>query len=162
MRREKYSRSKVAIAWPFKYGEKRAFARVETLHGVFLRIVVNRLQGALLEEAFKLIGTGIVLATDLDKAVFHGLGLRWSFMGPMQTIHLNARGEVTQYVERYGQMYRDFGLSPYYTLDWHKVTDEKLEAELGHKTSVADVPATQNDRERKLMALLRHKAQAAV
>jgi len=121
--------------------------------------VVNRLQGALLEEAFKLIDAGIVSATDLDKAVSHGLGLRWSFIGPMQTIHLNAPGGVTQYVERYGQMYRDFEFGPYDSVDWHKVAAEKLEAELGHKTPLADIPDAQNDRDRKLMALLRHKAQ---
>ena len=122
--------------------------------------VVNRLQGALLEESFKLIASGIVSATDLDKAVSHGLGLRWSFMGPMQTIHLNAPGGVTQYVERYGQMFRDFGIGPYDTVDWHEVATETLEAELGQKTSLAEIPAAQNDRDRKLMALLRHKAQS--
>ena len=65
--------------------------------------VVNRLQGALLEEAFKLIGSGVVSANDLDKAICDGLGLRWSFMGPMQTIHLNAPEGIAQYVERYGE-----------------------------------------------------------
>ena len=62
--------------------------------------IVNRLQGALLEEAFKLVGSGIVSGTDLDKAICSGLGLRWSFMGPMKTIHLNAPDGVAQYVER--------------------------------------------------------------
>ena len=67
--------------------------------------VVNRLQGALLEEAFRLVGSGIVTAADLDKAISDGLGLRWSFMGPMKTIHLNAPEGVADYVERYGSMY---------------------------------------------------------
>lgn len=40
--------------------------------------IVNRLQGAFLKEAFKLIGAGIVSATDLDKAVSHGLGYQMS------------------------------------------------------------------------------------
>ena len=52
--------------------------------------VANRLQGALLEEAFRLVGSSLVSAADLDKAIADGLGLRWSFMGPMKTIHLNA------------------------------------------------------------------------
>ena len=52
--------------------------------------VVNRLQGALLAEAFKLKKEGIASAEDIDTAISHGLGLRWSFMGPFQTIHLNA------------------------------------------------------------------------
>ena len=120
--------------------------------------VVNRLQGALLEEAFKLIGAGIVSATDLDKAVSHGLGLRWSFMGPMQTIHLNAPGGVVQYVERFGQMYRDFGVGPCDAVDWREVTNEMLEAELVHKTPLENIPDAQHERDRKLMALLRHKA----
>ena len=43
------------------------------------------------------MGSGIVSA-DLDKAIADGLGLRWSFMGPMQTIHLNAPEGVADYV----------------------------------------------------------------
>ncbi|MGB1011598.1 MAG: 3-hydroxyacyl-CoA dehydrogenase, partial [Thiolinea sp.] len=120
--------------------------------------VVNRLQGALLEEAFKLIGDGIVSATDLDKAVSHGLGLRWSFMGPMQTIHLNAPEGVAQYVERYGGMYRNFKIGPYDDVDWASIAAERLEAELTEKTPLADIADAQVTRDRKLMALLRHKA----
>jgi L-gulonate 3-dehydrogenase len=120
--------------------------------------VVNRLQGALLEEAFKLVGSGIVSATDLDKAICDGLGLRWSFMGPMQTIHLNAPGGVDDYAARYGKMYRGFGIGSYETVDWVKVANEKLLAELSQQTPVAEIPEAQIDRDRKLMALLRHKA----
>ncbi|MFK7870882.1 MAG: 3-hydroxyacyl-CoA dehydrogenase [Roseobacter sp.] len=121
--------------------------------------VVNRLQGALLEEAFKLVGSGIVSATDLDKAICDGLGLRWSFMGPMQTIHLNAPEGVAQYVERYGKMYRDFGIGSYDTVNWTDIVENVLKAECEARTPVAEIPAAQADRDRKLMALLRHKAQ---
>ena len=54
--------------------------------------ILNRLQGALLAEAFRLVGEGFVSAEDLDKTVKDGLGLRWSFMGPFDTIELNAPG----------------------------------------------------------------------
>jgi len=121
--------------------------------------VVNRLQGALLQEAFKLIGSGIVTAEDLDKAVCDGLGLRWSFMGPMQTIHLNAPGGIAQYVERYGDMYRNFGLGDYSSVDWPQIVDENLGAEFEQKTPVSDIPDAQAHRDRTLMALLRHKAE---
>jgi len=120
--------------------------------------VVNRLQGALLEEAFKLVGSGIVSAGDLDKAICDGLGLRWSFMGPMQTIHLNAPGGIAQYVERYGDMYRKFGIGPYDAVDWAEIVDEMLRVEFEQKTPVADIPEAQVQRDRKLMALLHHKA----
>ena len=121
--------------------------------------VVNRLQGALLEEAFKLVGSGIVSAKDLDKAVSGGLGLRWSFMGPMQTIHLNAPGGVADYVARYGKMYRDFGFGPYEDNDWASIVKEKLATELSKRTPVASISKAQIERDRKLMALLRYKKQ---
>lgn len=121
--------------------------------------VVNRLQGALLEEAFKLVGSGIVSAEDLDKAICDGLGLRWSIMGPMQTIHLNAPGGVTDYVARYGEMYRGFGIGSYDDVDWASIAKEKLAAEMAAKTAVAGIPEAQTARDRKLMALLRHKKQ---
>jgi 3-hydroxyacyl-CoA dehydrogenase len=122
--------------------------------------IVNRLQGALLEEAFKLVGNGIVSAEDLDKAICDGLGLRWSIMGPMQTIHLNAPGGVTDYVARYGSMYRGFGIGSYEGVDWASVAKDKLAAEMAERTPVANIPEAQIARDRKLMALLRHKAQS--
>ena len=122
--------------------------------------VVNRLQGALLQEAFKLVGQGIVSATDLDKAICDGLGLRWSFMGPMQTIHLNAPGGIVDYVERYGQMYRNFDFGPYKDIDWGSITRHKLNHEIASRTPITKIPEAQADRDRKLMALLRHKAQS--
>jgi L-gulonate 3-dehydrogenase len=123
--------------------------------------VVNRLQGALLEEAFKLIGSGIVSAEDLDKAICDGLGLRWSFMGPMQTIHLNAPGGVEDYVTRYGKMYRNFGIGSYEDIDWTGIAKDKLVADLSQRTPVANIAKAQFERDRKLMALLRHKKQVS-
>ena len=122
--------------------------------------VVNRLQGALLEEAFKLVGNGIVSAEDLDKAICDGLGLRWSIMGPMQTIHLNAPGGVNDYVARYGEMYRGFGIGSYEDVDWASVAKDKIATEMAQRMPVAKIPEAQIERDRKLMALLRHKAQS--
>jgi 3-hydroxyacyl-CoA dehydrogenase-like protein len=57
---------------------------------------------ALLSEAFRLVGEGVVSPQDLDKTLSDGLGLRWSFMGPFQTIELNAPGGIPDYCARYG------------------------------------------------------------
>ncbi|MFL5073891.1 MAG: 3-hydroxyacyl-CoA dehydrogenase, partial [Microvirga sp.] len=57
-----------------------------TVHREIEGFVLNRLQVALLSEAFRLVGEGVVSPTDLDKTIAEGLGLRWSFMGPFQTI----------------------------------------------------------------------------
>ena len=121
--------------------------------------VVNRLQGTLLEEAFRLVGSGIVSATDLDKAISDGLGLRWSFMGPMKTIHLNAPEGVADYVERYGSMYQGFDLHADTENSWHRVTRETLAAELEAAIPIDDIPAAQAARDKRLMALLKHKSQ---
>src|SRR5215218_7330596 len=68
--------------------------------------VLNRLQGALLAEAFRLVGEGVVSPQDLDKTLKDGLGLRWSFIGPFETIELNAPGGIADYCKRYTGFYR--------------------------------------------------------
>jgi L-gulonate 3-dehydrogenase len=74
--------------------------------------VLNRLQGALLSEALRLVGDGIVTPQDLDETVKNGLGLRWSFMGPLETIELNAPGGIADYCARYGGFYRRVASDP--------------------------------------------------
>ena len=63
--------------------------------------IMNRLQGALLEECFRLVADGIATPEDVDVGIRDGLALRWSFMGPFETIDLNAPGGVRDYAERY-------------------------------------------------------------
>ena len=67
--------------------------------------IMNRMQGALLEEAFRLVADGFANTEDVDIGIREGLALRWSFMGPFETIDLNAPGGVRDYVERYQGMY---------------------------------------------------------
>jgi L-gulonate 3-dehydrogenase len=74
--------------------------------------ILNRLQGALLAEAFRLVQDGYVSAEDLDKTIAHGLGLRWSFMGPFETIDLNAPGGIGDYCERYTGFYKRLAADP--------------------------------------------------
>jgi len=64
--------------------------------------VLNRLQAVLLAEAFRMVGEGVASAEDVDKTIRDGLGLRWSFMGPFETIELNAPGGIPDYCARYG------------------------------------------------------------
>jgi L-gulonate 3-dehydrogenase len=65
--------------------------------------ILNRLQAVLLSEAFRLVGDGYVTPQDLDKTLKDGLGLRWSFMGPFETIELNAPAGIADYCQRYGE-----------------------------------------------------------
>jgi L-gulonate 3-dehydrogenase len=64
--------------------------------------ILNRLQAVLLSEAFRLVEDGYVTPQDLDKTLKDGLGLRWSFMGPFETIELNAPRGIADYCRRYG------------------------------------------------------------
>ncbi|HEY5930656.1 MAG TPA: 3-hydroxyacyl-CoA dehydrogenase, partial [Burkholderiales bacterium] len=64
--------------------------------------ILNRLQAALLLESWRLVKEDFVSVEDLDKCIKDGLGLRWSFMGPFETIDLNAPGGVPDYAKRYG------------------------------------------------------------
>jgi 3-hydroxybutyryl-CoA dehydrogenase len=50
--------------------------------------VVNRLQYALLREAYALVDEGICTFEDVDRAVTAGLGARWAAIGPFETMDL--------------------------------------------------------------------------
>jgi len=85
---------------------KKIYEQVEQVPIVVKReiegFVLNRLQACLLSEAFRLVGDDYVSPQDLDKTLKEGLGLRWSFMGPFETIELNAPGGISDYCKRYG------------------------------------------------------------
>ena len=51
--------------------------------------VANRLQAALWQEAFNLVKAGVASVADVDAAIAHGPGLRWSLLGPFMNLHLS-------------------------------------------------------------------------
>ncbi len=93
--------------------------------------ILNRLQGALLAEAFRLVEDGYVSAEDLDKTIAHGLGLRWSFMGPFETIDLNAPGGIADYCDRYTGFYRRLAADPAKPVVYEKSATDKIVAGWG-------------------------------
>ena len=117
--------------------------------------VVNRLQGALLCEAFNLVKEGIASAEDIDKAISEGLGLRWSFMGPFQTIHLNAPEGIAGYVKRYEKMYKEMFNKP--DIEWASVLKLGLEEELLNLYKLRERGKHENERDNKLTELILHK-----
>jgi 3-hydroxybutyryl-CoA dehydrogenase len=50
--------------------------------------VVNRLQYALLREAFALVQAGVCSYEGVDRALTRGLGVRWAAVGPFETMDL--------------------------------------------------------------------------
>ena len=119
--------------------------------------ILNRLQGALLSEAMRLVGEGYVSPEDLDKTVRDGLGLRWAFMGPLATIELNAPGGVADYCARYGGFYRKLAEAPPEPAVWAPANAARVAAALGVPASAPALDARTRWRARRLMALVRHK-----
>lgn len=113
--------------------------------------IVNRLQGALLAEAFRLVHEGYVTPEDLDKTVKDGLGLRWSFMGPFETIELNAPGGIPDYCARFTGFYKSLAAEP----PAPSVYDTPRVAE--QWTPAPDLAAKMKWRDEKLAALVAHK-----
>jgi 3-hydroxyacyl-CoA dehydrogenase len=119
--------------------------------------ILNRLQLAVLNEAFRLIADGYVSAEDLDKTVKDGLALRWSFMGPIETIDLNAPKGVADYLERYGPTIRRVGDSQSAAGPWPASIAAKLNAERRAMVPEEKLSDATDWRDRRLMALAAHK-----
>jgi 3-hydroxyacyl-CoA dehydrogenase len=122
--------------------------------------VMNRLQGALLEEAFRLVADGYASVDDVDIGIRDGLALRWSFMGPFETIDLNAPGGVRDYVERYEKIYSEIFPSMLRRVDWNGPLMETVEAERRKHVPAGQLAERQAWRDRRLMALAAHKRRA--
>ena len=119
--------------------------------------ILNRLQGALLTEAMRLVGEGYVSPGDLDKTLRDGLGLRWSFMGPFETIALNAPGGVADYCARYSAFYRRLAQDPPSASVWDERNASAVAGMLGEAGSDAERNDRTRWRDRRLMALAAHK-----
>ena len=119
--------------------------------------IMNRLQGALLEEAFRLVADGYASVEDVDIGIRDGLALRWSFMGPFETIDLNAPGGVRDYVDRYQGIYSNIFPQMLRRVDWAGDVMKTVEAERSKRLPRENLGDRQVWRDRRLMALAAHK-----
>lgn len=115
--------------------------------------VLNRLQGALLDEAWSLFDQGYASAEDIDKTIKFGLGLRWSFMGPFETIDLNAPTGIDDYARRLGPMYVELanGRSP--SGPWSEDAVRRATEERRAVLPQDEIDARREWRDDRLMAL---------
>ena len=119
--------------------------------------VLNRLQVALLAEAFRLVGEGVVSPQDLDKTLSNGLGLRWSFMGPFQTIELNAPGGIADYCARYGDFFRRYMADAPKADVWDEANIARVLAAWERSPDREEVARRSAWRDKRLTALMAHK-----
>ncbi|MCI0753067.1 3-hydroxyacyl-CoA dehydrogenase [Teichococcus vastitatis] len=131
--------------------------RPAALHKEVDGFILNRLQGALLAEAFRMIGDGLTEPEDVDTVVRHALGPRWSFMGPLETIDLNAPGGIRDFCARYGALYEalQHQMPP---RRWDAALVERIAAARRDDLPLEDIAARQAWRDRRLAALARHQA----
>ncbi len=71
--------------------------------------VYNRLQGAVLREAYALVRDGVTDVEGIDRIVRDGLGRRWAVVGPFETSDLNTRGGIAVHAGRMGPAYARMG-----------------------------------------------------
>ena len=119
--------------------------------------VLNRLQGALLAEAFRLAGEGVVSPQDLDKTLKDGLGLRWSFIGPFETIELNAPGGIADYCKRYTGFYRSLSADPAKPDVWDEDNVSRILEAWGGAPNADTLAGRSIWRDKRLAALRAHK-----
>lgn len=121
--------------------------------------VFNRLQGALLREAYALVRDGVVTTAEIDELVRDGLGLRWSVVGPFETVDLNTRGGIAVHAERMLPAYRRMGEERGETIPaWTPETIATVVAERRAALPLEQWNARVSWRDRQLMALLSHRA----
>jgi L-gulonate 3-dehydrogenase len=97
----------------------------------------------------------------VDVGIREGLALRWSFMGPFETIDLNAPAGVRDYVERYQGIYANLFEQMQRRVDWAGPVIAQIESERRAKLPANQLAERQKWRDRRLMALAAQKRRAA-
>lgn len=115
--------------------------------------VLNRLQGVLLREAWALVEDGVASCEDIDKTVRDGLGWRWSFMGPFETIDLNAPGGIRDYAARLGTLYHSIARSRDQSEPWSPELVNEVEGQRRSLLPLEKLPERRAWRDRRLMAM---------
>jgi L-gulonate 3-dehydrogenase len=126
--------------------------------------VLNRLQGAVLREAYRLVAEGVTDSTGVDTVMRLGLGPRWALSGPFETAELNTPGGIRAHAARMGPAYRRMGQARGETVDWPEDLVAQVDAERRRVISLADLPARVGWRARavaRLVALRDRLAQGA-
>ena len=98
--------------------------------------VLNRLQGAVLREAYRLVDEGITDVAGIEAVMRLGLGPRWALSGPFETAELNTPGGIRAHAARMGPAYARMGAERGETVDWHDGLIARVEAQRR-----ADIPA---------------------
>lgn len=123
--------------------------------------VFNRLQGALLREAYCLVRDGVASVEDIDRVIRDGVGLRWSVTGPFETVDLNTRGGIASHAQKMGPAYERMGMSRGQHDPWTPELVARVEAERRVLLPLSDWESRVRWRDRRLMSLIRDRNEAS-
>lgn len=116
--------------------------------------VFNRLQGALLREAYCLVRDGVASVADIDDLVRLGLGRRWGVLGPFATSDLNTRGGIERHAQVMGPAYARMGLERGQNDPWTPELVARVATELHEHQPLSEWSDNVMRRDRALMRLL--------
>ena len=122
--------------------------------------IANRLQAALLWEAFRLLEGGYATAQDIDTTISAGLGRRWAFIGPFETIDLNAPGGLADFCARLGDGFYEFVKQSEPAEPWSDTVVAMAHDERRTRLAMAEHGSRQAWRDRRLMGLAAHLRKA--
>ena len=123
--------------------------------------VFNRLQGAVLREAYCLVRDGIAGVDDVDRVMREGLGRRWAVLGPFETADLNTRGGIAAHAARLGPAYARMGRERGQEDPWTPELVERVTAARRAQLPLDRWDDAVRDRDRALMTLERARMEVA-
>ena len=116
--------------------------------------VLNRLQGALLNEAVRLHEGGYASMEDIDIALKHALGIRWAFMGPFEIMDLNAPEGIKDSFSRYKSGIQNLAREQNSVPEYSEEYLYKLEDEQRKRLSYSE-RSNRIEKRNKMIALIR-------
>ena len=116
--------------------------------------VLNRLQGALLNEAVRLHEGGYASMDDIDIALRHALGIRWAFMGPFEIMDLNAPDGIKDSFTRYRTGIQNLAKEQNSVPEYSDEYLNRLEEEQRKRLSHSDRP-NRIEKRNKMIAMIR-------
>jgi L-gulonate 3-dehydrogenase len=120
--------------------------------------VMNRLQSLVACEAVRLIEDGYVDVEGVDRAVKDGLGLRWSFIGPLETLDLNAAGGFAAFAQVFAPIMHAIDASPEAApRAWSEAGIGLIDRARRDQVPLSQQMARIQWRDRRLMALIAHR-----
>ncbi len=126
------------------------------------QFALTRLQAAMLAEAMRLVDEGCVDPDGVDCAIRDGLGLRWAFMGPFETVDLNSNGGFEEFINEYRPMFEAIlEHNRQAPTSWPNTLVHQIEQYRRTLVPATDLAEKRAWRDSRLIALADHKAQMA-